>query len=110
MKLLRRRLLALVSSITVLAVAGSVSSASAYTFPFSGSPTSAVGGLSGPSGCASNAPAGVGPTGGTTAQTCGGVLSFVGPAIGSVGSVVGPTIIGATVFAPVTASNGPVQN
>jgi hypothetical protein len=34
------------------------------------------------------------------------VLAFNGPAIGNISSVVGPTIIGVAVLAPVTASTG----
>jgi hypothetical protein len=39
-------------------------------------------------------------------MACGAVLSFIGPSIGSVSTVIGPTIIGSTILAPVTVSNG----
>jgi hypothetical protein len=68
----------------------------------------AVGGQTGSFGCGSNAPAGNGPAGGTTSQTCGSVLSFIGPSIGQIASVIGPTIIGSTVVGQVTVSSGPV--
>jgi hypothetical protein len=46
------------------------------------------------------------PGGATLQQACGAVLAFNGPTIGNVSSVIGPTIIGGPVLAPVTASTG----
>ena len=46
------------------------------------------------------------PGGATLQQACGAVLAFNGPAIGNISSVIGPTIIGGPVLAPVTASTG----
>jgi hypothetical protein len=80
--------------------------ASAQIWPGVGT-TANIGGLSGPSGCASNAPAGTGPAGGTTGQACGEVLSYIGPAIGEVASVIGPNVIGVN-LAPIVVSAGPV--
>jgi hypothetical protein len=68
-------------------------------------------GLDQPSqGCAAGTRTGVGQVGGSggtnTQMACGAVLSFIGPSIGSVSTVIGPTIIGSTILAPVTVSNG----
>jgi hypothetical protein len=57
----------------------------------------------------STGPHGQGATGGTAAQICsgaGGGLSFVGPAIGQVATVIGPTIIGPGVIGNVVVSAG----
>ncbi|MEA2211271.1 MAG: hypothetical protein QOF83_1219 [Solirubrobacteraceae bacterium] len=58
--------------------------------------------------CASTpGPQGQGATGGTTATVCQGTgLSFVGPAIGQIATVIGPTIIGPAVIGNVTVSAG----
>jgi hypothetical protein len=98
-----------------LAVAAPVSGAGAATWPtgfqFAG------GGVPAPSqtgvstaGCAENSTSVGGATAGTFGSTCGALLSFVGPAVGQVSSVVGPTIIGSTVLAPVSVSSGAVVN
>jgi hypothetical protein len=108
MRFIRRHLLAVAATMGVLAVAAPVSSASIFTWPAGLPDINTVGGQSGPLGCGSNAPAGNGPAGGTTGQACGSVLSFIGPAVGQVATVIGPTIIGATVLAPITVSAGPV--
>ena len=94
------------------AVAAPVSSASAAALPWpSGPPVNTLGGQAGPDGCGANAPAGIGPAGGTASQSCGVVLSFTGPAIGEVASVIGPTTIAGMVAAPINivAGAGPVQ-
>jgi hypothetical protein len=91
-----------------LALVAPVYSASAQITPF-GIPGGGVGGPDtalGPSVCPSTAPTTIGPAGGTTAQACGDLLSFVGPAIGQISSTIGPTIIGTNV-APITVSAGP---
>jgi hypothetical protein len=50
---------------------------------------------------------GQGPTGGTTAQICAGAgLTFVGPAIGQIATVIGPTIIGPAVIGNIVVSAG----
>jgi hypothetical protein len=93
-----------------MAVAGPVSAASAQITPI-GFPTGGGWGPGSSQGCA-NVPivgtAGqIGAGGGATIQqACGAVLAFNGPAIGNVSSVIGPTIIGGPVLAPVTASTG----
>jgi hypothetical protein len=116
MKFIRGHLLALAATIGVFAVAAPVSGAGAFTWPtdYSWSGTSpkinTFGGEAGSFGCGLNFPTGVGPAGGTTNQVCGGGLTFIGPSVGQIASVVGPTIIGSTVLAPVTTSAGPVQN
>jgi hypothetical protein len=98
-----------------LAVAGPVSGAGAAVWPtgarFAGSgvPAPTQTGVS-TSGCSDNITSVGGFTGGTVATTCGALLSFVGPSVGQVSSVVGPTVIGATVLAPVSVSSGAVVN
>jgi hypothetical protein len=131
MRFIRRHLLAVVVTIGTLAVAVPVSSADALTWPSGFSTafpagwtgtaayagvvntpvsTPTVGGQAGSFGCGSNTPSGNGPAGGNTNQACGTVLSFIGPSVGQVATVIGPTIIGATVLAPITVSAGPVSN
>ena len=110
MRSIRARLVAVAATAGALAVAAPVSGASAeitpFGFPIGGAvvPGSAVG-------CADVPIVGIsgqvsGPGGATLQQACGAVLAFNGPAIGSISSVVGPTIIGGPVLAPVTASIG----
>jgi hypothetical protein len=93
-----------------LATAAPVSAASAALAPFDVPGGIAQGGqANAPSGCVgSNAPSGVGDAGATSNQLCGVTLAFVGPSIGQLSTVIGPTIIGSTVLAPVTVSSGPV--
>jgi hypothetical protein len=121
----------LVAALAVAATLGAaVPAASASTFPtphfafptggFSlpvgfGFPTdvaTAGGTVAGPAGpCGStSASQGNGSVAGTTAQTClgAGGLSFVGPAIGQISSIVGPTIIGPTNGVVVIQSAGNV--
>lgn len=117
----RRALLALSTAMVVLAlaVAAPVSGASAAVTPIGfpgaatgfapvGLPGLAQGGQLAPTGCVgANAPSGVGDAGATTNQFCGVTLAFVGPSVGQVATAIGPTIIGSTVLAPVTVTNGP---
>jgi hypothetical protein len=102
-----RSLLALSAA---LAVAAPVSGARAADLPIGLPGGVAQGGqANAPAGCTgANAPSGVGDAGATENQICGAALVFVGPSIGQVSSVMGPTIIGSTVLAPVTVSSGPV--
>lgn len=108
MKFIRRHLLALAAAMGVFAFTAPVSSATIFPWPTALPGSNSVGGQAGSFGCGSNAPAGNGPAGGTTVQSCGSVLAFVGPSIGQVANVIGPTIIGATIVSPVTVSAGPV--
>ena len=110
MRSIGRRLLTAAATTGVLAVVAPVSGASASTWPINSPSTTALGGQLGTTGCNSNAPADVGPAGSTVNFSCGSVLSFIGPSIGQVATVIGPTIIGATVLGPVTVSAGPVKN
>jgi hypothetical protein len=107
MRLTRRKGLGAAVAIGVFALGAPIADAQVFPFPFVG-PTNTIGQANGPAGCMANSPAGVGFAGGTTANSCGTVLSFIGPAIGEVASVVGPTIIGpATVLSPVVTAAGP---
>ena len=110
MKSLRRRLVAAVATAGALAVAAPVSAASAQITRV-GLPTAGGMGLGPSQGCADVPIVGsagqIGASGGATLQqACGAVLAFNGPSIGNVSSVIGPTVIGGTVLAPVTASTG----
>lgn len=59
--------------------------------------------------CGDVAPAGNGPAGGVANQACGVGGAYVGSAIGAISTVIGPSIVGSAVLAPVTVSAGPVQ-
>jgi hypothetical protein len=110
MRSIRQRLVAVAATAGALAVAAPVCAASAQITPI-GFPTGGGMGLGPSQGCA-NVPvvesAGqIGAAGGSTQQqACGDVLAFIGPSIGNVSSVIGPTVIGGPVLAPVTASTG----
>jgi hypothetical protein len=86
--------------------------AGASTFPAAVGVTPPVGGngavASGVCGGTSTAGQGQGGTGGTTSQHClGAGLSFTGPAIGQIASVIGPTIISpAVVGVAIVVSGG----
>jgi hypothetical protein len=54
-----------------------------------------------------NRPSVGGNNGSTSAQTCGALLSFTGPQIGQIASVIGPTIIGSP-LAQVNVSAGSI--
>jgi hypothetical protein len=110
---------AVAATIGALGVAAPVSGAEAATWPtgwtwptgFSFPGGGVLGGTQtgvSTSGCGTNTPSVNGATGGATATTCGDLLSFVGPAIGQISTVVGPTIIGSTVLAPVNVSSGAI--
>jgi hypothetical protein len=105
-----RRLLVVSAAMAALAVAGPVSGAQAAFTPIGFPAAIGQGGqANAPSGCVgANAPSGVGDAGATVNQICGAVLAFVGPSTGQVASVIGPTIIGSTIAAPITVSPGPV--
>jgi hypothetical protein len=112
------RALPLLAETGAVALAGPIAAAGAWTLPPTGTtatakaalPTaaalpvfslpalgaSAVGGNQiGQAGCVgTNRPSVGGNNGSTAAQTCGAILSFTGPQIGQIASVIGPTIIG----------------
>jgi hypothetical protein len=99
MRSIRRRLLAVVVATSAVALAAPVSGASAFIIPPVGFPlggNTAIGGNQiGTAGCVgTNRPSFGGNNGSTSAQSCGAVLSFLGPQIGQISSVIGPTIIG----------------
>jgi hypothetical protein len=101
MKSIRTRLAAVAAASATLAVTAPISSAGAQEI--SPAPFPAGGGCP-----VIVSPSGLGDQGATSNQICGAGLVFIGPAIGQVSSVVGPTIIGGVVNAPVTASAGAV--
>jgi hypothetical protein len=128
----RRRLAALVASVGVLAIAASVPVAGAALpagFPMPGFPlpgATPLGGLNAatyapvglaaigaealPSGvCRHTSVEGQGATAGTSDQVCvGSGLVYIGPAIGQVATVIGPTIIGPAVVGTSVISAGNV--
>jgi hypothetical protein len=112
------RLLSAGLAVGALALAGPVAGAGATTlptlptaFPIPTLPLAgnAIGGNQiGSAGCVgTNRPSVGGNNGSTSAQTCGAVLSFSGPQIGQISSVIGPTIIGSP-GTDVVTSAGPV--
>jgi len=110
MRSIRQRLVTLAATAGALAVAAPVCAASAQVTPI-GFPIGGEMGLGPSQGCANVPVVGsagqIGAAGGSTQQqACGDVLAFIGPSIGNVSSVIGPTIIGGPVLAPVTASTG----
>jgi hypothetical protein len=110
MRSIRQRLVAVAATAGALAVAGPVSAASAQITPIGFPPAGGIG-LGPAQGCANLPAVGIagqiGAAGGSTQQqACGAVLAFNGPSIGNISSVIGPTIIGGPVLAPVTASTG----
>jgi hypothetical protein len=123
---LKRLLCVAVATVAVAVAAPLASAASApFTFPtFAAWPTAGgfpawptTGGIGaigvggnqiGSAGCVgTNRPSVGGNNGSTSAQTCGALLSFVGPQIGQIASVVGPTVIGSP-GAVVMVSAGPI--
>jgi hypothetical protein len=128
----RRRLAALVASVGVLAITASAPVAGAALpagFPMPGLPLpgatplgglntaayvpvglAAVGAEALPAGaCGHKSVEGQGATAGTTDQVCvGSGLVFIGPAIGQVATVIGPTVIGPAVIGTSVVSAGDV--
>jgi hypothetical protein len=94
-------------------LAAPVSGASAEILPPVGLPIlpsgAAIGGNQiGTAGCVgTNRPSFGGNNGSTSAQTCGALLSFSGPQVGQISSVIGPTIIGSPAVV-VNESAGPI--
>jgi hypothetical protein len=103
----RSPLLAAVAAAAAVALAAPLGAASAQISPFSfGFPP--VGGYQiGSAGCVGSYSLG-GESGSTSAQTCGSLLAFTGPAVGQIASVVGPTMIGSP-GSIVVVSAGPVN-
>jgi hypothetical protein len=111
----RKRLAAAIAAIGVLATAAPGASAAITGFPgFPGvAPLGlpAAGNAAGALGnCSRSSAEGQAGTGTISNQVCqGGGLSFVGPAVGQVASVIGPTIIGPTSIGSVVVSAGNVS-
>jgi hypothetical protein len=116
---LRKALVSLVAAVAAVLAVG-VPAAGASTIPtpafvpfqgtslFSGV-TPTAGNISSPAGpCGtSSGQEGQSATAGTAAQVCtGSGLTFIGPAIGQVATVIGPTIIGPAVIGNVVVSAG----
>jgi hypothetical protein len=114
-----RRHLAVLVATGALALAAPVSGASAqlptFDFPLPASGGSTVtsgswlgGEQIGSAGCVGpNRPSVGGSTGSTSSQSCGALLSFSGPQIGQISTVIGPTVIGSP-FAQVNVSSGAI--
>jgi hypothetical protein len=104
---------AVLAAAAAMAIAAPVAGASTFPswfgFAFPSPAAIGVGGNQiGSAGCVgTNRPSVGGNNGSTSAQTCGAILSFVGPQIGQIASVVGPTVIGSP-FAHVYVSAGPI--
>lgn len=112
----RKRLAAAIAAISLLATTAPGASAAITGFPgFPGvapplglSPLGAGAGSFGP--CSRSSAEGQAGTGTISNQVCqGGGLSFVGPSLGQVASVIGPTIIGPTSVGSVVVSAGNVS-
>jgi hypothetical protein len=126
---LRRTLVGALAATAALAGSAPAASASTFAMPsftmpsfttpsfttpsfpwagFSGVGATLAGNPTNAGACASTpGPQGQGATGGTTATVCQGTgLSFVGPAVGQVATVIGPTIIGPAVIGSVIVSAG----
>jgi hypothetical protein len=119
-----KRLFCVAVATGAVAVAAPLASAASQTFTFPAWPTAGgfpawptVGGIGaigvggnqiGSAGCVgTNRPSVGGNNGSTSAQTCGALLSFVGPQIGQIASVIGPTVIGSP-GAVIMVSAGPI--
>ena len=119
-----KQLLCIAAATVAFAVAAPLASAGSLPFTFPAWPTAggfptwpttggvgafAIGGNQiGSAGCVgTNRPSVGGNNGSTSAQTCGALLSFVGPQIGQIASVIGPTVIGSP-GAVIMVSAGPI--
>jgi hypothetical protein len=128
-----KRLLCVAAATGAVAVAAPLASAGSLPFTFPAWPTTGgfaawpttggfaawptTGGIGaigicgnqiGSAGCVgTNRPSVGGNNGSTSAQTCGALLSFIGPQIGQIASVIGPTMIGSP-GAIVMVSAGPI--
>ena len=105
MRSIRTRALAAAAATAAVALSVPPGSASAQDLP-----PLPVPGAAGGTCPWSFAPSGLGDQGATQNQVCGAALVFIGPDIGQISSVVGPTIIGGVVNAPVTTTAGAVGN
>jgi hypothetical protein len=119
---IRHRVAALIAAtVTLVAVGLPTAGAGAWTMPAfpltasspwagmlpsAGAVTAPVGGAFGP--CATSNTQIQGPAGGTEAKICQGAgLAYVGPAVGEIATVIGPTIMGPAVVGPINVSAGP---
>jgi hypothetical protein len=109
MKRIRVAFVPMLAVTLVLAFGVPAASASLYTVPASGGGNGGGAGSLGPAGpCSTVSPhSGLGATAGTATQVCMGAgLAFVGPQIGQIATVIGPTIIGPAVVGSVVVSAG----
>jgi hypothetical protein len=119
-----KRLLCVAVATGAVAVAAPLAGAASLPFAFPAWPTAGgfaawptTGGIGaigvggnqiGSAGCVgTNRPSVGGNNGSTSGQTCGALLAFVGPQIGQIASVIGPTVIGSP-GAVVMVSAGPI--
>jgi hypothetical protein len=119
-----KRLFCIAAATGAVAIAAPIASAGSLPFTFPAWPTTGgipawptTGGIGaigiggnqiGSAGCVgTNRPSVGGNNGSTSAQTCGALLSFVGPQIGQIASVIGPTVIGSP-GAVIMVSAGPI--
>jgi hypothetical protein len=105
-------LVAAIAAIGALAIAAPAASADFPGFTgFPGFPGTAVGGVGSATGilgpCSRTTTEGQGATGTADPQAC-GVLAFIGPSVGQIASVIGPTIIGPAVIGSSVVSAGHV--
>jgi hypothetical protein len=109
---IRRKHIAAVVATAAVALAAAASDASAQAVPAVGIPLPAAGAALGgnqigTAGCVgTNRPSVGGNNGSTSFQTCGALLSFSGPQVGQIASVVGPTIIGSPGSVVAVAAGG----
>ncbi|MDB5064899.1 MAG: hypothetical protein JWM18_1333 [Chloroflexi bacterium] len=106
----RKRLAIVLGAAAVFAIGGSAigaGAAAAASLPVRPDLLAYDGLAGGPDGCSNHSAEQQGATAGTEAKVCqGSGLSFVGPAVGQVATVIGPTVIGpAQVSAVVSAGN-----
>jgi hypothetical protein len=99
----------LVMLVTAASLAGAAPVASAAIDPFATAVPAGVGNASTALGPCSTArgPEGLGSTGAVEPSACVGAgLSFIGPSIGQIATVIGPTIIGPAVIGTLIVSGG----
>jgi hypothetical protein len=108
MRLIRRSVLGAAAAISVAAVAAPTAGAQTAGWGW-GTPVAVVGQWNLAAGCQANFPAGVGFSGGTTANTCATGTMGLGAAIGEIANVTGPVVTGTAVLEPIVVTAGPAS-